>query len=353
MKLFITGGTGFLGTELIKKLLAENHHVYVLVRSKKKLAALLETIPDVYHSRLEAVEGNISSTNLGIQEDVKESLKYTIDAFYHSAALLSFDPKDADKLYEVNYLGTKNTLEFAKEMGVSSYYYISTAYTLGKQNKALETLHTSTSGYHNAYEDTKSQGEHLVMSYSDKMKVSIFRPAIIVGHSQTGECDSSFGLYGFIKGIEVFNKRQSRSGKNTSNQRFRIVADPCGTQNIVPVDYVVDVLYAGLHGAENSQIYHITNPAPPTNLEIFQMICSLLNISNIDVVSGEQELSVEEELLNGFISSFAPYMNTTLEFSVKNTAALLKKVELSVLNMDKDMLERIIYGSKQREYATI
>ncbi|MCD8511418.1 MAG: SDR family oxidoreductase [Bacillus sp. (in: Bacteria)] len=270
MKLFITGGTGFLGTELIKKLLLENHHVYVLVRSKKKMATLLSNIPDVLHSKLEAIEGDISSPSLGLQEDVKESLKYTIDAFYHSAALLSFDPKDANKLYEVNFLGTKNTLEFAKEIGVSAYYYISTAYTLGKQTKALEVLHDSSEGYHNAYEETKSKAEHLVMSYSDRMKVSIFRPSIIVGHSKTGECDSTFGLYGFVKGIEVFNKRISRSGKNTNNQRFRIVADPNGTQNIVPVDYVVDVLYAGLTEAKTKQIYHITNPEPPTNLDIFQ-----------------------------------------------------------------------------------
>ncbi|MCD8511417.1 MAG: hypothetical protein LRY73_17170 [Bacillus sp. (in: Bacteria)] len=83
------------------------------------------------------------------------------------------------------------------------------------------------------------------------------------------------------------------------------------------------------------------------------MICNLLNISNIDVVHGEQSLSPEEELLNGFISSFAPYMNTTLDFSVSNTALLLDKVGLSTLRMDKEMLQTIINGAKQLDYVSV
>ncbi|MFC0470119.1 SDR family oxidoreductase [Halalkalibacter kiskunsagensis] len=350
MNIFITGGTGFLGTQFIQQLVDSNYRVFVLVRSTKKSKALLSKIPLHQHSQIEIIEGDLSDYQLGISKENQSKLKGNIDVFFHIAALLSFDFKMADELYKVNEMGTKYTLEFAKNMGVKSYHYISTAYTLGKKNVAVESLHEVEQEFNNPYEETKCRAEHLVMSYSDSMKVSIFRPSIIVGNSETGETDSTFGLYGFIKGLEIFKKRIARIG-DYSDKEFSIIGNRSGTQNLVPVDYVCHVLMAGLKSAKNKTIYHITNPNPPVNHEGLKIIGELLDFPHIKFNTKENTtLTKEEAILNEFISNFTIYVNRDIDFKITNTRQLLNN---KVLKMDKKMLTTIIYGYKKEEKQPI
>ncbi|WP_332628868.1 SDR family oxidoreductase [Halalkalibacter flavus] len=353
MNIFITGGTGFLGTQFIQELLDSDNRVYVLVRSTKKSQTLLNKIPKHQHSQIEMIEGHLADNQLGISKKDQSNLKGKIDAFFHIAALLSFDFKMADRLYEVNEMGTKHSLELAKNIGVKSYYYISTAYTLGKKNTAEESLHEMDQEFNNPYEETKCKAEHIVMSYSEQMNVSIFRPSIIVGHSVTGKTDSTFGLYGFIKGLEIFKKRISRAG-NASGRRYNIIGNKLGTQNLVPVDYVCRVLMAGLEKAKNKTIYHVTNPNPPLNHEGLKMIGELLDFPNVQFNSREDTLLTKEEMvLNEFVSNFTIYVNRDIDFSITNTQQLLNATNNQVLNMDNEMLRTIIDGYKKQDKTPV
>ncbi|MCL7748387.1 SDR family oxidoreductase [Halalkalibacter alkaliphilus] len=353
MNIFITGGTGFLGTQFIQELLDSDNRVYVLVRSTKKSQTLLNKIPKHQHSQVEIIEGHLADNHLGISKKDQSNLKGKIDAFFHIAALLSFDFKMADQLYEVNEMGTKHSLELAKNIGVKSYYYISTAYTLGKKNAAEESLHEMDQEFNNPYEETKCKAEHIVMSYSEHMNVSIFRPSIIVGHSVTGKSDSTFGLYGFMKGLEIFKKKVSRAG-NDSGKRYNIIGNQSGTQNLVPVDYVCRVLMAGLEKAKNKTIYHVTNPNPPVNHEGLKMIGELLDFPNIQFNSREDTLLTKEEMvLNEFVSNFTIYVNRDIDFSITNTQQLLNATNNQVLNMDNEMLRTIIDGYKKQDKTPV
>ncbi|KHF40013.1 SDR family oxidoreductase [Halalkalibacter okhensis] len=353
MNIFITGGTGFLGTQFIQELINSNNRVYVLVRSLKKSQALLNKIPKHQHSQIEFIEGHLSDKQLGMAKEKQRHLIGEIDAFFHIAALLSFDFKMADRLYEVNEKGTEHSLEFAKDIGVKAYYYISTAYTLGKKDTAEETLHEIDQEFNNPYEETKCKAEHIVMSYSEQMSVSIFRPSIIVGHSVTGQTDSTFGLYGFIKGLEIFKKRISRVG-NVSGKKYNIIGNQLGTQNLVPVDYVCQVLMAGLKKAKNKTIYHITNPNPPLNHEGLKMIGALLDFPDIQFNSREDTVLTKEEMvLNEFISNFTIYVNRDIDFNITNTQQLLSDTDNKVLKMDNEMLKTIIHGYKKQDKTPI
>ncbi|WP_078428113.1 SDR family oxidoreductase [Alkalihalobacterium alkalinitrilicum] len=351
MNVFLTGGTGFLGTQLILQLINSKHKVYVLARSKKKSQNLLDKIPLHLQSQVEVIEGELSNHDLSISKEDQNRLFSNIDVFYHIAALLSFDIKKKDELREINYNGTQNTLEFAKNIGVKSYFYVSTAYTLGKKDRAIEKLHDLNGEFNNAYERTKCEAEHLVMNYSETMKVSIFRPAIIVGDSKTGETDSVFGLYGFLKGLEIFKKRVARVGGEYKQKTFTIIGNPIGTQNFVPVDYVCDILLAGIEKAESRKIYHITNPNPPVNNIGLKVIEKLLDLPQIQFSQKENiTLTKEEVVLNDFISSFKVYFNRDIDFDISNTLQLLKETDNSVLKMDEEMFKTIIVGyKKERE----
>ncbi|MEB1807016.1 MAG: SDR family oxidoreductase [Bacillaceae bacterium] len=354
MNIFLTGGTGFLGTQLILKLIQSKHKVYVLARSKKKSQTLLNKIPNDLHSQIEVIEGDLSNKELSISKEDQNKLLNKIDVFYHIAALLSFDLKKQDELHQINYIGTQNTLEFARDMGVKSYYYVSTAYTLGEKEHAVEILHDLSGKFNNAYEETKCKAEHLVMDYGQTMKVAIFRPAIIVGDSKTGQTDSGFGLYGFLKGLEIFKKRITRVGYEKV-KTFNIIGNPFGSQNFVPVDYVCHVLLAGLSNAQNQTIYHITNPSPPVNNEGLKLIQKLLDLPEIQFSNQEDiVLSKEERVLNDFISSFSVYFNRDIHFDISNTTQLLNETNNEVLNMDENMFKTIILGyKKEKEVVSV
>ncbi|WP_216829652.1 SDR family oxidoreductase [Alkalihalobacterium elongatum] len=353
MNIFLTGGTGFLGTQLILQLLESKHKVFVLARSKKKSQTLIDKIPTNLRSELEIIEGDLSNSVLSISNEDQIYLTNKIDVFYHIAALLSFDINKKDELNEINYIGTRNTLQFAKNIGVNAYYYVSTAYTLGKKEQAMETLHDLNGEFNNAYEETKCKAEHLVMNYSSDMKVSIFRPAIIVGDSKTGQTDSVFGLYGFLKGLEIFKKRISRAGYE-QERMFNIVGNPLGTQNFVPIDYVCCVLLAGLVNAQNRMIYHITNPNPPVNNPGLTVIRDLLDLPLIQFTNKKDiHLTKEEAVLNNFISSFSVYFNRDIHFDISNTLQLLRETNNDVLNMDEYMFKTIILGAKKEKESVL
>ncbi|WP_253719429.1 SDR family oxidoreductase, partial [Staphylococcus aureus] len=103
------------------------------------------------------------------------------------------------------------------------------------------------------------------------MDVSIFRPSIIVGDSETGEADSEFTLYGFMRALDVFKRRIARSS-DKADVIYRVVGSKNATSNFVPVNYVADILALAASKAEAGKIYNITNPSPATNYDLLSLI---------------------------------------------------------------------------------
>ncbi|RDY72702.1 SDR family NAD(P)-dependent oxidoreductase [Halobacillus trueperi] len=347
MNILITGATGFLGKQLALKLLNDSHNVYALVRSQRKAENLKEDIPADAKGKLHVIEGDLSLKNAGVSEEQLLRLRDQIDTVYHSAAFLSFDENERDKTFKVNVDGTENVLHLAQDIHAANFYYVSTAYTLGMKRQASEQLHEKEQTFVNAYEESKCHAEHLVLGYNHTLNIKIFRPSIIIGDSKTGEADTSFALYGVIRGLEILKKRTERK-KELQDQTFKFLCTGETSQNFVPVDYVVDVLAAALNTDHPKAIYHITNPHPPTNRLLFEMIKEKLDFHNIEMVPSdyEGELTKEEQVFNAPMSVFRPYWNKNISFDDSNTQELLNKNGMSRLVMDKAMIERILYGNK-------
>lgn len=347
MNILITGATGFLGKQLTLKLLKEGHDVYALVRNKRKAENLRQEVPVDTRENLHIIEGDLSLKDAGISEEQLLLLNDKIDTVYHSAAFLSFDEEERDKTFKVNLDGTENVLHLAEDIHAKNFYYVSTAYTLGMKRHATEQLHEKDQTFVNAYEESKCHAEHLVLSYDHALNIKIFRPSIIIGDSQTGEADTSFALYGVIRGLEILKKRTARK-KELQNQTFKFLCNGETSQNFVPVDYVVDVLHAALITDHPKDIYHITNPHPPTNRLLFEMIKEKLDFHNIEMVPSDYdgELTKEEQGFNAPMQVFRPYWNKNIDFDDTNTRELLHKNGMNHLDMDKAMIERILYGNR-------
>ncbi|MBM7620925.1 nucleoside-diphosphate-sugar epimerase [Bacillus tianshenii] len=341
MNIFLTGATGFLGGRLIRNLLEEGHTVHILARNIEKANALKGNLPLSLQGRVHILQGDIVLPNFGISKAVLDSLSNNVDIFYHLAALVKFDHDLHDTLMQMNYTGTKEALKVAEKLGATKFIHVSTAYTVGKSNEGAEELYETTQRFNNPYEESKVLAEHEVFRYRDKMDVSIFRPAIIVGDSKTGEADSAFTLYGFMRGLELFKRRLDRKD---SNEKVHLVGSKDGTSNLVPVDYVADILTIAATKAEKNTIYNITNPSPPKNREILNTIKNHLQFDNLGIYEKGTSFSLSpvEEQLNGMLQVFDPYLDRSIAFSDRNTQKLIADSPIAHLNMTDEILNIIV-----------
>jgi thioester reductase-like protein len=212
---FLTGGTGFLGAFIIHELLQETEaDIYCLVRAanseegKRKLKKNLQQYllwQEEYSPRIIAIPGDLSKPLLGISSDGFEMLAANIDAIYHSAAMLNYVyPYSA--LKAPNVLGTQEILRMACLFKVKPVHYVSsvavfesTAYA-GKVVKEQDDF-DHWEGIHLGYSQTKWVAEKLVKVASQRgLPVTIHRPPLIGGHSQTGVCNIHDFICLMIKG---------------------------------------------------------------------------------------------------------------------------------------------------------
>ncbi|WLR51760.1 SDR family oxidoreductase [Bacillus tianshenii] len=345
MNILITGATGFVGTRLTKELLEKGHSVYALVRTERKEKALYSKIPEHLQDSLHTLRGDISTSMLGIPAQQLQQLTWKIDTVYHAAAYLSFDESEREKTFQINVGGTKNVLEFASQINVKNFFHVSTAYTLGKQLYGKEELHSVENEFVNTYEESKCHAEHLLFEYSDRFNISIFRPAIIIGDSKTGEAESNFALYGVLRSFSLLKKRMKRN-KELFQKKIKFMCNQHTHSNFVPVDYVTKVLAAGVMHAEHGKIYHITNSNPPSHKLVFELTKEALNLQNVEIVPVNYQgvLSKMDKFLNQAAQVFHPYMEKSVKFEDTNTKALLHEASEQPLEMDTAMLRNIIFA---------
>lgn len=342
MNIFLTGATGFLGSKLIKQFLLEGHAIYLIARDIKKAESTLSTLCSTEDASITIFQGDITAKNLGLSEDDVTYLENKIDVFYHLAALVKFDVELREELMATNFGGTREALSFAHKIKVKKFLHVSTAYTVGTSDEGFEQLSPKGQTYYNPYEESKGLAERAVFEYADKMDISIFRPSIIVGDSKTGEANSQFTLYGFMRGLDLFKKRLERKGLLT--EKIHLIGSSDGTSNLVPVDYVADILALGSKKAEKNMIYFITNPKPSTNMEILNVIKQYLQFNNLQIYefNSQYELNPLEKQMNEMISVFKPYLDRNIIFHDQNTVQLLEGTNIQHLNMTEDILHLIV-----------
>jgi thioester reductase-like protein len=260
MTVFLTGFPGFLGVSLTERLLERGESVTCLVQPKyldtaSKHADNLHDLAGVPSNRLTLVTGDITDQNLGL--DNPETVWEQTSELYHLAAIydLGVDRAPAEA---VNVGGTERILDFAAQADVERLHYVSTCYVSGRYDGVFgpDDLDVEQS-FNNHYEATKFEAEVAVQKrMADGLPATIYRPAIAVGDSQTGETAKYDGLYYMLRLLD----RQpwiAMGPVHPPSRRYEF--------NVVPRDFVVGAI-AALSGREETagEVFQLCNPNPPT-----------------------------------------------------------------------------------------
>lgn len=254
MHYFVTGATGFIGKRLVGKLLQRKGavvHFLIRKESEGKVAALREHW-GVGPTRAIPVFGDLTQKKLGVSADDTKALKGQIDHFYHLAAVYDLGA-DEESQVAVNIEGTRHTLDFAKAIGAGHFHHVSSIAAAGLYEGVFrEDMFDEAENIDHPYFMTKHESEKLVRA-ENKLPWTVYRPAMVVGDSQTGEMDKIDGPYYFFKLI----------------QRMRQILPPWlpgiglegGRINIVPVDFVVNALDHISHGQrKGGECFHLVDP---------------------------------------------------------------------------------------------
>ena len=257
MTLLLTGATGFVGMELLARLVkapaASAEPVLALIRADDDAHAtrrLHETLLSVfgavepYAGRVTAIAGDLERPGLGIDPMLAE----TVSEIIHGAASVSFELA-LDRSRAINLEGTRRVLMFARRCPrLRRLTYISTAYVAGRHRGVFgeDDLDVG-QRFRNPYERSKFEAEGLVRaSAAAGLAVTIVRPSIVVGDRHSGWTASFNVLYWPLRSL--------------AKGAYPILPARRGAPvDVVSVDYVADAICA-LHRmpAAEGGTFHLT-----------------------------------------------------------------------------------------------
>lgn len=342
--LFLTGGTGFVGGNLIPQILKGDPTTKLIVllransdrEAEQRLHALLWTfssginVPDAIN-RIKVTRGDITLTRLGLSQPVYDSLTAEVTHIIHSAATVQLQlTLPCARL--VNCEGTKHVIELAQRTSDSGtlqrFAYVSTAYVSGTRGRQIyEHEFDCGQQFANTYEQTKFEAEGIVRQRMHELPITIFRPSIIVGDSKTGKTTSFNVLYPALKLIY-------------SGILKTLPGSPHTPMDVVPVDFVVAAICQILLQTNNAiaKTYHLTageEKATTTGeivdraVDYFNQITPTRNISRIQFLPPEiyetakRCGSVMEKKVFHAMDLYEPYLCVERVFDNTNTRAAL------------------------------
>lgn len=240
---FLTGGTGLLGSHLLIELLKRGKKVRALKRTSSNTNTV-EKIFEYYlgdksneiYSGIDWVDGDINDVNS------LQSLMLGCEEVYHCAGYVSFYRKDFKTLMKINKEGTANLVNVSLSLGVKKFSYVSSTAAIGRDKKGNDYTEKSkwvTTSENSNYAVSKHSGEMEVWRGQEEgLNTSIVNPSVILGAGNWEEGSLTLfknvekGLKFYTEGINAFVDARDVAfcmaellEQDIYNERFLIISE--------------------------------------------------------------------------------------------------------------------------------
>lgn len=346
----LTGATGFVGTELLARLLERGERpVVALVRADSDEAAqgrvdsVLKNIFGAQASRraarVQALAADLTAPDLGLSAVRRTWLAESVSTIIHGAASISFT-LPLDEARDINLEGTRRMLEFAEQArergGLECYGHVSTAYVAGTHAGPFAECDLDLGqSFHNTYERTKYEAEQLVRA-RDGLPFTILRPSIVVGDRRSGWTSAFNVLY--------WPLRAFARGLFTA-----VPAIPSSPVDVVSVDYVADAIHELCAEPGTGQTYHLTAGAQASTIGEIAQLASRYFRRPVPKVLPPAEF----EAMNGGpplegASAYFPYFAIDAVFEDAATRARLSPAGIEVSPLREYMDQLLDFATRSR-----
>lgn len=266
MHALITGYPGFISKRLLRRLLTDlpRARFTLLVEENRRgeAEADVASLGDKA-KRVRMATGDVSRMDLGLAGLEIDALQ-DVTHIFHLAAVQRVDAPP-EILEAVNVTGVRNVLALAKELArLERVVHFSSCLVSGDREGVITEDELDVGQrFHTFYEETKLRGEKLMRAAMKDLPITVVRPSIVVGSSDTGEIDRFDGVYALA---------------------ILVVASPVsvplplpgpGTAplNLVPVDFVTKaVARLALDPRAKGGTFHIVDPNPLSARHVYELI---------------------------------------------------------------------------------
>ena len=324
---FFTGFPGFIASQLIRELFQKNktQEVIVIVLPNELLKANAEKkriLVEFPACAIRILEGDITLPNIGFDNQVSQEVIPQIEVLWHLAAIYDLAvPREL--AWKVNVHGTAMVNDFVRTLpNLKRYMYFSTAYVAGTREGLLrEDELIRPRAFKNYYEETKYEAENRVEDLKAEVPITIIRPGIVRGHSETGETIKFDGPYFFLNMVDRLKCLPF----------IPYVGQSKSAINVVPIDYIMDaVTFLVDEPSAEGKTLHLTDPNPHPMQEVYRTMVKLLTNhypkgrlslalarKSLQVPFVRRKLGVEQETLD--------YLTWNAEFDTTEAVAILQK----------------------------
>ncbi len=270
--ILITGFPGFLGSRLLPRILRRDPQARAtcLVQPRfasiasARIEALVAADPSL-DGRVELASGDITQPALGLDDSA--ALASTTTEIWHLAAVYDLSVA-RDLALRVNLEGTRNLLRFAQDCpGLRRHHYVSTCYVSGRYCGPFRESDLDVGqSFNNFYEETKFLAEaEVAESRSSGMPTSVYRPAVVVGDSISGETQKFDGPYFLLQWLIRLPRWAL----------VPVIGDPTMSRfNMVPSDFVIDAIeYLSGLDVSVGRTYQLADPEPLTVDQLLVEMC--------------------------------------------------------------------------------
>jgi thioester reductase-like protein len=304
----LTGATGFLGMEVLQRLVEEHDRdVIALVRAGDEreanarldgvLRRLYATPPPAY-DRVRALPADLVRDGLGLSAAHRRDVLARTSVIVHCAASIRFD-LPLEEALSINVSGAERILDLGDELDrrgrLEQVVHVSTAYVSGRHDGPFaETDLDLGQRFRNTYEQSKLEAERRIRAR--QLPVLVARPSIIVGESTSGWTPAFNVIYW---PLQAFARGLINS----------VPADPDGIVDIVPVDYVAGAVAALTNFSAQSDTLHLVAGERATTVaELIDLASTSLGMTAPEVVAPQTSDTIDAG------DPFVPYFDVRARF---------------------------------------